>query len=309
MLPPQIDLRARTRIPDDRSRPRLSPRIGRRAEPQRNRNHRAGAARTHRHRGQAGARGSGSRKLPGGEAAAARLLRARHLEAQRNFERRKPRTQKIVAWNASPNAAIARSNGHAPTKPKPASAMCSPKNAARLPLLKSPSSTREVSRASIERMIRQGKLKCWEEPRRHRRRFVRRRLHAAIQYFEPGSGARTGAIRGKLDSQRRTLPRVSFTASPAAAKRKCILGASRSGARAKSNRHRFWSRKLRSRFGCGRLCRARFGEGVAVLHSALPEVERAREWWRVRRGEARVVVGTRSAVFAPVENLGLDHRR
>ena len=56
---------------------------------------------------------------------------------------------------------------------------------------------------------------------------------------------------------------------------------------------------------CGRLFRARFGAGVAVLHSALPEVERAREWWRVRRGEARVVVGTRSAVFAPVENLGL----
>ena len=42
-----------------------------------------------------------------------------------------------------------------------------------------------------------------------------------------------------------------------------------------------------------------------MLHSALAEVERAREWWRVRRGEARVVVGTRSAVFAPVENLGL----
>ena len=42
-----------------------------------------------------------------------------------------------------------------------------------------------------------------------------------------------------------------------------------------------------------------------MLHSALAEVERAREWWRVRRGEARVVVGTRSAVFAPLENLGL----
>ena len=55
----------------------------------------------------------------------------------------------------------------------------------------------------------------------------------------------------------------------------------------------------------GRLVRARFGEGVAVLHSGLPDVERAREWWRVRRGEARVVVGTRSAVFAPLENLGL----
>jgi primosomal protein N' (replication factor Y) len=58
----------------------------------------------------------------------------------------------------------------------------------------------------------------------------------------------------------------------------------------------------------GRQCRAWFGarfEGVAVLHSALSDVERAREWWRVRRGEARVVVGTRSAVFAPLQNLGL----
>ena len=42
-----------------------------------------------------------------------------------------------------------------------------------------------------------------------------------------------------------------------------------------------------------------------MLHSGLPDVERAREWWRVRNGEARVVVGTRSAVFAPLENLGL----
>ena len=50
--------------------------------------------------------------------------------------------------------------------------------------------------------------------------------------------------------------------------------------------------------------RTRF-EGVAVLHSALTDVERAREWWRVRNGEARVVVGTRSAVFAPLERLGL----
>src|ERR1700730_6336088 len=58
----------------------------------------------------------------------------------------------------------------------------------------------------------------------------------------------------------------------------------------------------------GRQCRAWFGarfEGVAVLHSALTDVERAREWWRVRNGEARVVVGTRSTVFAPLERLGL----
>jgi primosomal protein N' (replication factor Y) len=58
----------------------------------------------------------------------------------------------------------------------------------------------------------------------------------------------------------------------------------------------------------GRQCRSWFGakyEGVAVLHSALSDLERAREWWRVRNGEARVVVGTRSAVFAPLQNLGL----
>src|SRR6202043_3718815 len=58
----------------------------------------------------------------------------------------------------------------------------------------------------------------------------------------------------------------------------------------------------------GRQCRAWFGarfEGVAVLHSSLSDVERAREWWRVRNGEARVVVGMRSAIFAPLENLGL----
>jgi len=48
-----------------------------------------------------------------------------------------------------------------------------------------------------------------------------------------------------------------------------------------------------------------FGEQVAVLHSGLSLGERMDEWKRIRRGEARVVVGTRSAVFAPVADLGL----
>ena len=51
--------------------------------------------------------------------------------------------------------------------------------------------------------------------------------------------------------------------------------------------------------------RARFGEGAAVLHSRLSPGERFDEWRRIRRGQARVVVGARSAVFAPVEGLGL----
>ncbi len=50
---------------------------------------------------------------------------------------------------------------------------------------------------------------------------------------------------------------------------------------------------------------SRFGEAVAVLHSALSDGERYDEWHRIRSGEARVVVGPRSAVWAPVRNLGL----
>ncbi len=48
-----------------------------------------------------------------------------------------------------------------------------------------------------------------------------------------------------------------------------------------------------------------FGEEVAILHSALSDKERAEQWHRIRRGQARVVVGTRSAVFAPVTDLAL----
>ena len=50
---------------------------------------------------------------------------------------------------------------------------------------------------------------------------------------------------------------------------------------------------------------ARFGDTVALLHSALGEGERYDEWRRLRSGEARIAVGPRSAVFAPVRDLGL----
>jgi primosomal protein N' (replication factor Y) len=48
-----------------------------------------------------------------------------------------------------------------------------------------------------------------------------------------------------------------------------------------------------------------FGDEVAILHSALSDRERAEQWHRIKRGEARMVVGTRSAVFAPVADLAL----
>jgi primosomal protein N' (replication factor Y) len=51
--------------------------------------------------------------------------------------------------------------------------------------------------------------------------------------------------------------------------------------------------------------RARFGDDVAVLHSGLSDPERVAEWHRVRAGRAGIVVGARSAVWAPVERLGI----
>ena len=51
--------------------------------------------------------------------------------------------------------------------------------------------------------------------------------------------------------------------------------------------------------------RRRFGRELALLHSNLGSAERQQEWERIRRGEARVVLGPRSALFAPAQNLGL----
>ncbi len=48
-----------------------------------------------------------------------------------------------------------------------------------------------------------------------------------------------------------------------------------------------------------------FGQNVALLHSALSPEERSEQWRRIRRGDAPIVVGTRSAIFAPAPNLGL----
>lgn len=50
---------------------------------------------------------------------------------------------------------------------------------------------------------------------------------------------------------------------------------------------------------------SRFGKTVAVFHSALPLGQRLDEWKRVKNGEAKIALGTRSAVFAPFDNLGL----
>src|SRR5262249_43972329 len=54
-----------------------------------------------------------------------------------------------------------------------------------------------------------------------------------------------------------------------------------------------------------RRLRSQFGDQVAIFHSSLSKGERFDEWSRVKSGAARIIIGTRSAVFAPVSNLGL----
>ena len=51
--------------------------------------------------------------------------------------------------------------------------------------------------------------------------------------------------------------------------------------------------------------RERFGAQAAILHSGLSAGEKFDEWWRLRTGEAKIAIGARSAVFAPVENVGV----
>jgi primosomal protein N' (replication factor Y) len=54
-----------------------------------------------------------------------------------------------------------------------------------------------------------------------------------------------------------------------------------------------------------RRLRSQFGDQVAIFHSSLSKGERFDEWTRVKNGQAQIVIGTRSAVFAPIRNLGL----
>lgn len=54
-----------------------------------------------------------------------------------------------------------------------------------------------------------------------------------------------------------------------------------------------------------RIFSRRYGDGIAVFHSAMSRGQRLDEWRRVKEGKANIVIGTRSAVFAPLENIGL----
>jgi len=234
------------------------------------------------------------RKLPGGEAAAERLLRRHELEAREVTLRRHARVQKIVAWNSTEDAhslpekeariyhVLAEERGPLP-----------------LPALAKLS---RVSRTLIDRLIRQEKLKSWEEPL-----AVEEDLFALD--YTPPSNVLNPDQAGALSEVKNWIAADTFKVGllygvTGSGKTEVYLGAVEA-ALERNKTALILVPEIALTLWVGRLCRARLGASVAVLHSALADVERAREWWRVRRGEARVVVGTRSEVFAPLENLGL----
>jgi primosomal protein N' (replication factor Y) len=234
------------------------------------------------------------RRMSGGEASAERLVRHGYLAAREVARRRKTRVQKIVAWNAE-NAAPPASS----TEDKIREVLTATRGPLPLHLLLAQAS---VTRAVVLRLEKSGRLLTWDEP-------LTAEEDAWDTDFIPPANVLNHEQKQVLAEIWRWVVAGKFEAAllhgvTGSGKTEVYLGAIEA-ALSRSKTAILLVPEIALTLWLGRLVRARLGETVAVLHSGLPDVERAREWWRVRRGEARVVVGTRSAVFAPLENLGL----
>jgi primosomal protein N' (replication factor Y) len=236
-------------------------------------------------------------RMPGGEAAAEQLVRRGYLGVRDVVRHRKARSQKIIAWNPA-NA------GEPATKPDPAEekireVLTATRGPLPLHLLVEKAG---VSRAVILRLEKKGRLLTWEEA-------LTPDEDPWDTGFTPPANVLNAEQRDVLGEIWRWLVAGRFAAGllhgvTGSGKTEVYLGAIEA-ALSRGKSAIVLVPEIALTLWVGRLVRARFGEHVAVLHSALPDNERAREWWRVRHGNVRVVVGTRSAVFAPLENLGL----
>jgi len=227
-----------------------------------------------------------------------RMQRRGYLEIREIVQGRKRKMQCVVAWKDSegPSAALREK------EERIRALLRTERGPLPLPhLLK----LAQVSRTLIERMQRDGLLDSWEEPidpvedpfdsgytpAAHTLNATQEAaFHAIGARFELGEFG-VQLLHGVTGSGKTEVYLRSVQDTLARGKTAIVLVP-----------------EIALTLWVGRQCRAWFGarfEGVAVLHSALSDVERAQEWWRVRNGAARVVVGTRSAIFAPLENLGL----
>jgi primosomal protein N' (replication factor Y) len=234
------------------------------------------------------------RKIPLGPAAAEKLRRRGLLAAQGVSVHRKIRTKKIVAWNPVAEAAPA-----SPADERVRDILAATRGPMPLAFLLQEA---KVSKTVVQRLEKKGMLLSWEEA-------VTSEEDRWDTDFIPPSNVLNPEQRSALDEIQKWLATREFVAGllhgvTGSGKTEVYLGAVEA-AIAQGRSALILVPEIALTLWLSRLVRARFGAGVAVLHSGLPENERAREWWRVRHGDARIVVGTRSAVFAPVENLGL----
>ncbi|MGH9773711.1 MAG: replication restart helicase PriA [Candidatus Acidiferrales bacterium] len=235
---------------------------------------------------------SRAKKLPGGEAACERLLRRGCLAESEIATHRRARMHKIFAWN--PTAQPATDS---------AKRIQEVLTAVRGPLpLAILLEHAKVSRSVLTRLEKQGKLQSWEEPPAQEEdswytdysppaNVLNAEQHRASEEIARWLASReyiAGLLHGVTGSGKTEVYLAAIGATLAQGRAAIVLVP-----------------EIALTLWLSRQVRARFGNLVAVLHSGLADTERAREWWRARRGEARIVVGTRSAVFAPVENLGL----
>ncbi len=239
-----------------------------------------------------------TRRISGGDAAADRLVRAKRLEWSDVLLRRKLRTQKIVAWKSAARAATASLQLNE-KEARVREALSEFGGPMPLPLLLERA---QVTKRVIEKLESAGQLILWEEP------LIPDDDPWESDYVPPNNilnaeqQTALNEIRNWLDAGK--FQPALLHGVTGSGKTEVYLSAIEA-ALTKGKSALVLVPEIALTLWMGRHVRARFGPRVAVLHSALPDAERAREWWRVRRGDARIVVGTRSAVFAPLQNLGL----
>jgi primosomal protein N' (replication factor Y) (superfamily II helicase) len=233
-------------------------------------------------------------RTPGTKALAERMVRRGYLSPLEILRHRKSRTRKIVAWRQDAPEVVG-SGAEARIR----EVLLAERGPAPLGVLLEQA---QVSRSLIERLERVGLLESWEEP-------ITTGEDPWDTDFIPPLNVLNAEQKNALEELRRLIVRGEFLTVllhgvTGSGKTEVYLGAIEA-ALARGKTAIVLVPEIALTLWVGRLVRGRFGDRVAVLHSGMPEIERAREWWRVRRREASVVVGTRSAVFAPLENLGL----
>ncbi|HEV2298513.1 MAG TPA: primosomal protein N' [Candidatus Acidoferrales bacterium] len=231
------------------------------------------------------------RRLTGGEAAAERLVRLGCVEARDCIHRTHERVQKIFSWNPS---AVAQDE----TEERLHGLLTSERGPLPLTVLLE----EKIAQAVAAKLEKKGKLISWEEPLSQEEDkweadFIppsnvlnseQERAVASVCEWLEKRAFNVGLLHGVTGSGKTEVYLAAIGAALAQGRTAIVLVP-----------------EIALTLWMSRLVRARFGGIVAVLHSGLSDNERAREWWRVRRGESKVVVGTRSAVFSPLENLGL----